>query len=120
MRHVLVLAVLTTSAALSHSKEPKPGAADRIVGAWVPAKEAPGGLFPCEFFADGKITARGGKAKGTYKVSEVGLHTVVEFTLERDGKPLASEKATIEFWGKDRMRWFPEGEWKGVALNRKE
>ena len=66
------------------------------------------------------LTADGGKAKGTYKVSEVGLHTVVEITLERDGKPLPPEKATIWIRDKDRMVWYPEGEWKGVALNRKK
>jgi hypothetical protein len=53
-------------------------------------------------------------------VSEVGLHTVVEITLERDGKPLPPEKATIWILDKDRMVWYPEGEWKGVALNRKK
>jgi hypothetical protein len=117
---MLVLAVLATSATLSHSDKPKASAADLIVGAWVPVKDVPGGFFPCEFFADGKLTADGGKAKGTYKVSEVGLHTVVEITLERDGKPLPPEKATIWIRDKDRMVWYPEGEWKGVALNRKK
>src|SRR5262245_11986579 len=120
MRHVIVLAILATSTALAHSDEPKLSAAEQIVGVWVPAKEVSGGLFPCEFFADGKLTAGGRKAKGAYTVSQVGLHTVVEITLERDGKPLPPEKATIWIRDKDRMVWYPEGEWKGVALNRKK
>src|SRR5262249_37705479 len=108
--------------ALSHSDEPKPSAAKRIVGAWVPVKEVPGGLFPCEFFADGKLTAGGGKAKakGTYSVTTFETHLEVKITLERDGKHLPPEKATICFLSKDRMVWYPEGEWKGVRLNRKE
>ncbi len=104
--------------------KPKPAAAGRIVGEWVPAKGAPGGLFPCEFFANGRLTADGGRTKGTYKVSETGGGTVlvitVEITLERDGKPLTPEKATIHFPNKDRMVWYPEGAWKGVVLSRKE
>lgn len=102
----------------------KPESAKQIVGAWVPAKEVPGGLFPCEFFANGRLTADGGRTKGTYKVSETGggtvLVTTVEITLERDGKPLPPEKATIVFTGKGRMVWYPEWAWKGVVLSRKE
>ena len=103
---------------------PKPAAANRLVGTWLPTGKAPADRFPCEFFADGKLTADGGKVKGTYKVSETSggtvLVTTVEITWERDGKPLPPEKATIHFSGKDRMVWYPEGEWKGVVLNRKE
>jgi hypothetical protein len=98
---------------------PKSAVAEQIVGAWASAKDVLGVHFPCEFFADGKITADGGKTKGTYKMSGTGGDTVLTIRWERDGKPLPPEKAIIYFLSRDRMVWYPDGEWKGVVLYRK-
>ena len=120
---LLTVACLTVFAVLSQAEPPKPGKANQILGTWeaLPQAKAPEDHFPCEFFADGKITAGSGKARraGTYKLAKDNASITLTITWERDGKPLPTETAIICFLGDDRLVWYPEGEWKGFALKRK-
>jgi len=97
-------------------------AADRLVGTWVTTKKARADRFPCELLKDGKLTVGEGESKssGTYSVTEFKTDEIkLKIALERDGKPLPPEEATIFFLGPDRLVWYPEGQWSGVTLSRK-
>jgi uncharacterized protein (TIGR03066 family) len=124
IRRTIALAVFVMASACPQAQEPKPTAADRLVGTWLPTGKgkASEARFPCELRKDGKLTVGEGKSKlsGTYKVTEFETHIKLKITFEQDGKPLPAEEATICFLGQDRLVWYPEGEWKGVTLSRKK
>ena len=121
---LLTVAYFMAVAALSQAAPPKPSDTDQIVGNWepLPQAKAPENRFPCEFFGDGKITAGSGKAQqvGTYKLVKGNASLTLTISWERDGKPLPPETAIICFLGDDQLVWYPEGEWKGIALKRKQ
>ena len=126
---MLALAIYAALTTPSHPEgtKPKRMSADVIVGIWVQVEQgkAPEDCFTREFHKDGTTTSCRGKSrtKGTYTVTrgqDPDVITVVVITLEQDDKPLPPETAIIAFLDENRMAWYPEGEWRGVRLNRKK